>query len=702
MPTFKLQCVNKKFFLNKKESFYALNNISLVFPNTGLVTIAGKSGSGKSTLLNILMGIEKPTSGDIYFDNKKINRQNDRNFSFFHLHKVSMIYQHYNLFEELSAYDNAVAPLLMQGYSKKDAKKKVEDMFYELGIESLLKHKVSKLSGGEKQRVAIIRAMVTNPLVLLCDEPTGALDSKNGEEIMKILKRLSKKILVVMVSHNQAHIEKYSDRVITLEDGYIKNDSKPLRFSYELLNKKKEKYSSKWKSLIFNSHLKANLKKNIFAFFVLLIGFVISLTSIGFIYGSSASFDNLLYQSLSATTAKVSIETVYKIENSPINLIKVIRPDLDEIDEVFNDVNSINISNNYDYIFSSYPETTYKKSLIDSPNLVPLYSFKDNKVINNLLVSGKVPEDYIIEEVVVNEEFVKQLKHTNETILNEKVMVSFSNEVSVVLSNNENKIIKDQISYNLSLIIRGVVKEFGFLNSPKIYYSSIALENFFYKKSMVNYSKEVGHNVSFKSYLDEISGDNPVSSYSYNLFVNNKEDIKNIYNLYKSLGEEDNSIKIDSSFFETYSSYRELLDSFSIALIVFVNICFLGLNFILGMIALSTFIEKKKESAILTCLGARNKDVTSLFLEEIHLIVILSFLSSIGLTIPLQMLLNRLFSSYYGLTNLFVIPYESFYNIPFLLPIGLLLIFLIISFLFVYIPISIYKSKTLSEELRDE
>ena len=613
MPTFKLQCISKKFSLNKKESFYALKNISLVFPNTGLITIAGKSGSGKSTLLNILMGIEKVDEGNVFFDNKKINRLSDRSASRLHLHKVSMIYQHYNLFEEMTSLDNVLVPLLMQGLSRQEAKKASETLFFELGIEYLMDKKVSKLSGGEKQRVAIIRAIVNKPMVLLCDEPTGALDSKNGEEIMKTLKKLSKKILVVMVSHNQEHIEKYSDRIITLEDGFIKSDTNPLRYSYDSLIEKKEKYSPKWKSQIFNSHLKTNLKKNIFSFFVLLFGFVVSLISIGFIFGSSEAFDNLLYNSLSSTSAKVSIETVYKLDNSPLNLIKVIRPDLDEIDEVFNDITSIRIQNNYDYVFSSYPETTYKKSIIDSPNLVPIYAFKENEIISDLLIEGSIPQDYSIEEVIVNEEFVKSLNLNNKSIIGEEFMISFTNEITSISVEKEKTLIKDSLSYNISLIVRGVVKEFGFLNTPKVYYSSLALERFFYEKSLINYSKEVGHNVSFASYLDDIDGDNPVSSYSYNLFVNSKDDVRKLYDLYNQLSENEDSIKINSTFFETYKSYRDLLDSFSIALLVFVAICFLGLNFILGMIALSTFIEKKKESAILSCLGARNKDITSLF-----------------------------------------------------------------------------------------
>ena len=175
MSSFKLENISKSF--NKgKEKFFALRNISLSFPSKGMVFISGKSGSGKSTLLNILMGIVKPDEGNIYFDNKKINSLNDKKASNFHLFKVSMIYQHYNLIEELNSIENVMLPALMKGVSISDAKKESEKLFYKFDIEKLKNQRVSTLSGGEKQRIAILRALINEPKVLLCDEPTGALD----------------------------------------------------------------------------------------------------------------------------------------------------------------------------------------------------------------------------------------------------------------------------------------------------------------------------------------------------------------------------------------------------------------------------------------------------------------------------------------------------------------------------------------------
>ena len=220
MSIFLLEKISK-IFKTGSGDFYALKDVSISFPSTGLISIVGKSGSGKSTLLNILLGIEKPSSGVLKFNGKQINKMSDKAFSKYHLNDVSMVFQHYNIFSELSAKENVMLPLLMKGYSKSKADKIVTKYFNDFSLDYLIKQKASLLSGGEKQRIAILRAIVTSPKVILCDEPTGALDSKNSLAIMEMLKELSKKILVVHVSHNKTLVNRFSDRIITLKDGMV-------------------------------------------------------------------------------------------------------------------------------------------------------------------------------------------------------------------------------------------------------------------------------------------------------------------------------------------------------------------------------------------------------------------------------------------------------------------------------------------------
>ena len=160
MSVFILQDIQKTFIVNKIQNV-VLNNINITFPDTGLVSIVGKSGSGKSTLLNILMGIEKPTKGKVLFKGKNIAKFNDRQFSKFHLSGVSTVFQHYNLFDDLTALTNVILPLKMKGMNTLKAKKLATKEFANFGIGNLASRKVKNLSGGEKQRVAILRSIIT-------------------------------------------------------------------------------------------------------------------------------------------------------------------------------------------------------------------------------------------------------------------------------------------------------------------------------------------------------------------------------------------------------------------------------------------------------------------------------------------------------------------------------------------------------------
>ena len=293
MSVFILQGIKKTFTVNKKEHV-VLDDVNLVFPDTGLVSIVGKSGSGKSTLLNILMGIEKPTKGKVLFKGKNVAKFNDKQFSKFHLCGVSTIFQHYNLFDELSAIENVVIPLKMKGYSTKKAKKIAVEHFKRLKIESLIDRKVKNLSGGEKQRIAILRSIITSPNAILCDEPTGALDYKNSKEIMGILKDLSKNKLVIMVSHNKEIVEEFSDYIIQLKDGKIVDNGMPSNYKEDSSQfKDKIKYKSNWISSFLKINFKQHFGKNLFSIFSCSVGFASVFLCIGFFIGSERSQNDL-------------------------------------------------------------------------------------------------------------------------------------------------------------------------------------------------------------------------------------------------------------------------------------------------------------------------------------------------------------------------------------------------------------------------
>ena len=211
-----------KYYKVGEEKKIILNNINLDFKNRELVFILGASGSGKSTLLNIIGGNLKCDSGEVWLDGECISDYNDYEYDKYRSLVVGNIFQDYNLIDYLNVTEN-----VLLGYSDGLSKKEIAVLFKQLGIYDKRYEKVVNLSGGEKQRVAIARALVNNPDIILADEPTGALDSKNGIEVMEILSKIALNKLVIVVSHDNYLANKYASRIINIKDG--KCDYVPLR-----------------------------------------------------------------------------------------------------------------------------------------------------------------------------------------------------------------------------------------------------------------------------------------------------------------------------------------------------------------------------------------------------------------------------------------------------------------------------------------
>lgn len=198
----------------------ALNNVSFSVEKGEFVAIVGASGSGKSTLLHLIGGVDRPTSGKVYIDGKDIYQFNDDELAIFRRRQVGLIYQFYNLIPILNVEENITLPLDLDNRTvEKDT---LNNLIQTLGLADRTKHLPNELSGGQQQRVSIGRAMITNPSIILADEPTGNLDSKSSDEIVSLLKKSNKdfKQTIVMITHNM-EIAKVADRIIKIEDGRI-------------------------------------------------------------------------------------------------------------------------------------------------------------------------------------------------------------------------------------------------------------------------------------------------------------------------------------------------------------------------------------------------------------------------------------------------------------------------------------------------
>lgn len=222
MELLKIENLSKTYGKGENE-VRALDNVSFTVPKGQMAAVIGASGSGKSTLLHILGGVDRPTSGKVFLDGQDVYKQNNHNLAIFRRRQVGLIYQFYNLIPVLNAEENITLPMIMDGRAPKPGQ--LYDMLKMLDLVERRHHLPSQLSGGQQQRVSIGRALFNSPGVILADEPTGNLDSKNSAEIIALLRRSNRELdqTMLIITHDE-NIALQCDRIITLSDGKIVND----------------------------------------------------------------------------------------------------------------------------------------------------------------------------------------------------------------------------------------------------------------------------------------------------------------------------------------------------------------------------------------------------------------------------------------------------------------------------------------------
>ncbi len=203
----------------------ALKGVSLSINKGEFVAIMGPSGSGKSTLMNLIGCLDQPTSGSYDLDGSIIKDLSDNELAVIRNEKIGFVFQQFNLLSRTTSLENVLLPFTYTGLSKKIARKKAEEMLISVGLSKHMHKRPSELSGGEQQRVAISRAMINDPSIILADEPTGALDTKTGIEVMKIFQKLNKEGKTIILITHESDIADFAGRAIHLRDGLIESDS---------------------------------------------------------------------------------------------------------------------------------------------------------------------------------------------------------------------------------------------------------------------------------------------------------------------------------------------------------------------------------------------------------------------------------------------------------------------------------------------
>ena len=276
----------------KKNDDFILKGINLNLPDKGLICIVGESGSGKSTLLNIIAGFIRPTSGKVLYNNRDITKLKKWELNSYHQHILGFIHQNYNNLNYLNVLENVCL---------KNNNKDITPILEKLKILKIKKKKVNKLSGGEQQRVAIARTIVSKSEFILADEPTGSLDSKTGIKIMDILKEESLNKLVIVITHNENHAKTYADRIITMQDGSIIDDTNSRKMEPSHKTFKFAKKGIKLSKIlnIVKNNLVSKIKRNILTTIAFSVGLITLLLVLGISSGFNAALDREERESLS-------------------------------------------------------------------------------------------------------------------------------------------------------------------------------------------------------------------------------------------------------------------------------------------------------------------------------------------------------------------------------------------------------------------
>lgn len=571
-----------KIYEGKDFKQIALNDITIAFRQNEFVSILGPSGSGKTTFLNIIGGLDKYTQGNLIIDGVSTRKYKERDWNNYRSKKVGFIFQNYNLINHQTVLSNVLLSLNIGGKPKRESVKLAKKVLKDVGLENYIKKKPKQLSGGQMQRVAIARALVTNPDIILCDEPTGALDSQTSIQIMEILKNISKEKLVIMVTHNVTLANKYSDRVIALKDGIITYDTSPYEEENYCLKKNKSKRKSMNKLTSLSLSLQNLLTKKSrtlltsFAGSIGIIGIalVLSLSKGAQKYINKIEKDTFSSYPITIEESYIDYQNMFNKEKESCkdgsicsindltnnalydNKINSISKFSNMLKQNYEDINNYTLDINYNYDINLNIYKDNKK--VENASLYFKEFFDSNSPLlkEYTLIYGKLPEKYnelvivtdendklplsLINNLFVNENinFDKSINISYDKIINSKF--NLIPEISYYIYENDTwQFIKDDqdkingiLDKGINLTITGILR----LNKNAIISESGFIG---YSKKLINYLNDEVNSSNIKKAILENKEINPLTNDLYDENMTYDDLLKNI-NI-----DSENPIKID-------------------------------------------------------------------------------------------------------------------------------------------------------------
>lgn len=688
-----------------------LNNTNISFRSNEFVVILGASGSGKSTLLNIIGALDNKYDGDVYYGNDSLKSLKGSKKDSYRNRVLGFIFQSYNLISHISVLDNVEMALSLSGYSKYKRKRKAKSILDKLGLREHINKKPNQLSGGQMQRVAIARALVNDPVIILADEPTGALDSKNGYEIMNLIKKNSSNKLVIMVTHNEELAHKYATRIIKMKDGCIVDDTNPYSYKYY------ESKSIKSRSLSFFTALFLSFKNIMtkkgrvfltsFASSIGIIGIslVLNLAS-----GFNKQINNFEKNTLISLPVSIAEEGILISSDDTTKSKDFIKAKDQKSfsshrnnisDGLISYIDSIDNSFASGVSYESYTNVKFVKKVNDSIkvlnksdisfNVIPNMVGNNSGVIENQydLLAGKISFDkFDVMLVVDNNGYVDKgilelFGISNDTISHNEILNS---KVHFVLNNDfykkRNGYYYEEKDLELLYAKGYKLNLVGILKLKDDYPDYLSSSCILYNREFINFI--ISNNKDSSIVLDQLNSDiNLLSGEKFSSDLEKKQFLSYLgkdviyhniliypkdfsskgkllnyldgYNTDK--GDEDKIVYTDQAKL-IVSLSSSIMSAIEIVLLFFALISLIVSLIMIGIVMYISVLERTKEIGILRSIGARRKDIFRIFNAETFIIGFISGIFAIFITSVLSYPLNKLLYKFTDIKNIIGINFN--------------------------------------------
>ena len=699
-----------KDYIMKDQKVTALKGVNMAFRRSEFVSILGPSGCGKTTLLNIIGGLDRYTSGDLIINGVSTKNYKDRDWDTYRNHSIGFVFQSYNLIPHQTALKNVELALSIGGVSRKERRARAIEALKKVGLEEQLNKKPNQMSGGQCQRVSIARALVTNPDIILADEPTGALDSKTSVQVMDLLKEIAKDKLVIMVTHNAELAEQYSTRIIKMKDGEVLEDTKPVT---EKERQKELKLIEQENAKLTEKEIKQKRKKSSMS---LLSSFVLS--------GSNllTKKRRTFITALACSIGIIGIAVILSVSTGMHAYVKQIEQDSMNVNYIGISSVTANMETNIfeEVTMPEYPEDAeiypYEEKEFRQYQLLTneYINFIENNINGNTnetkLVSG-IQYSRIIDlyrcdastklsdwtEIINNPEFLNN-EYDALAMQNEKAIPTEINEVSLIIDKYNRiptKILEDLgVSYdaNYSALnysdfigkeIDIVYKGTGDVASESYKVKIISIlrqkaNSTAWLSTGIGYSKALADDISTKAGTSVVGTPNAAISMImiYPKDFDSKEEIKKVLDnwntteIYKIYGNDKNPITgefIADSYKVNYTDVSELLvgmlgdliDISTYTLIAFSGVSLVVSSIMIAIITYASVIERIKEIGTIRSLGGRKKDVANIFRSEACIIGGVSAIIALIATLLINMVINIILGNLVGVTTIATLSWST-------------------------------------------